>query len=233
MLHERRTLLTIFAALSTVPIAFGYVLVLAGAADPRLTGNIAALTTCLGITGVLATPLICVESRGLSTRRRISELVFVWTIISAVAQFFWELPWLVLHRALDGVTEVDRWAWLWWLYGTADRRWIEADPFVVGMESSMVATGVLALLAFKAIRAAERRRAAAYEIVIGLTQFVLVVLYYLVEALAGNPSITSNVYEIVVKYIYMNSFWCVLPLIQIWHGFQILGIREVDSAAIV
>ncbi len=215
-----------FTALATIPIATGYVLVLTGFGDARWLGNATALATCLGITGILATPFICAENRGIDRSLRISQLVLIWTVISTVAQFFWELPWLVLHRALNGATEADRWAWLWWLYGTADRRWIEADPFIVAMESSMVVTGVFAVLALKAVHSGNHKKAATYEIVIGITQFLLVVMYYLVEALAGNPSITDNTYELLVKYIYMNSFWCIFPLIQVWNGFRVLGVRS-------
>jgi hypothetical protein len=215
--------------LAVAPITVGYLLVLIGAIDPHRIGNIAALTACLGITGILLTPILCKENQRLRLGEKIPELVLVWTVVSTVAQFCWELPWLVLHRALDGATATDRWAWPWWLYGVADRRWIEADPFIVAMESSMVVTGVLAVLAFIALRQGQQRKVVMYEIIIGLTQFVLVLMYYLVEILAGNPNINPDLYQIFIKYIYMNSFWCILPLIQILHGFSVLNYSSAHA----
>jgi len=224
--------------LATVPGPLMWGLVALGKYDPYQASYIMSVLLVVGLLLIVAGPwLPAGDKHDGSTKSRLLDLVIVWTIASTCAQVGWELPFVLLNKALVGVTEEDTWAWLWWAYGIADSRYLISDPFVVVMEgvTSMLG-GPLEIWTVFLLRQKRWRLAAIVGLCIAATQWYGTVLYFGTELFVGLKHVNTEVFvDFWFKFLALNALWMVLPLVQGWVSIRMLmgdwDAEELEAAA--
>lgn len=234
MTDLRTPVLRLATFLGTVPGGLFWLAVVMGWVDPMLASRIMAVCVFIGLSGVVIAPWLPTGDDR-STRDRIADLLFVWTAGSAVAQLSWELPFALLSPWLVGVTADDTWAWLWWAYGNADSRYLIADPFTVIMEGfTGLVGGPIEIYALWLVRQGQLRKAAVCGVFLGFTQWYGAVLYFGIELFTGLAHInTANPIDLWIKFVGLNAFWLVLPLVQAWASVRVLTESAAPAAASV
>ncbi len=171
--------------------------------DPWLAASVAAIAIFVGIVGILLTAK--------------DKLVERWCWLSTGAHLGWELPFVVLSHWLKGATEHDKWACLFWAYGTADKRYLSADPGIVGIESLtsfIVAPMVVYVLVL--LHRKQTQRAYLFLIVASACQLYGAVLYFLEEAFRGFTSFTNEPIGLWIKVVGLNGIWLVMPAVMLY-----------------
>lgn len=187
----------LFVSLATVVPVLALLAVWAGS-DPWLAGDIAGVCIFVGAVGLLATAR--------------DKLIERWCWISTAAHLGWELPFVLLSRRLVGVTEHDTWAFLFWTYGTADRRYISADVGIVAIEavtSFLVAPLVVYVLVL--LRRKQTHQAHVWLVLASACQLYGLTLYVLEEGLRGFASLGKEPIGLWIKVIGLNSLWFLMP----------------------
>lgn len=230
---SQRPLLLFFAALGTLTPVLGFLLVMLGIAEPYLTSNIVAGAILVGMLGAIAVPFLPLRDRGATLREQVLDLLVIWTWASALAQFGWELPFVLLSQTLKGVTANDHWFFLFWSYGVADQRYLIADPFTVCMEAvtSMIG-GPLEIYVLYLFKRGRLRTAVYWAVIISATQLYGTVLFFGIEALEGFRHVGQGAANVWIKFVGLNGVWMVMPVVCLFAYYKgILGGLEEKGSA--
>ncbi|MGM0577618.1 MAG: EXPERA domain-containing protein [Myxococcota bacterium] len=230
-IRDRVVWLSAASAALPGPVCWG--LVAADAADPYTASYAMVVGVVAGFLGLMAAPWLPNGDRDGSRSARLVDMLVLWTIASACAQLGWELPFALMHESIEGVTAQDTWAWIFWAYGIADARYLIADPFVVIMEGfTSLLGGPLELWAIWLLARERVRAAALVALVVGATQWYGTVLYFGVEVFQGLAHVnTANFFDFWLKFLVLNGFWLVMPLVQCWAAVAVLTDRVPEIHA--
>lgn len=222
------------ATLVVVSAVGGYALVLGNVVDPTWMGKVASLGFCVGLALLLTAPFLPTLDRAPAELDRWIAAARLWTTAALLAAVFWELPFVLLSFGpIRGATADDHAVWLWWLYGVTDTGYLTANPLNVVMEASMVVLVPLEIWILRSYRRQQYSRAAILTIVVAAAQFYALSLYYAIAALNGFSYVTTDVFDLVVKFVGLNIFWIVGPAVQIWGCSRLLLRRTRDPDALV
>lgn len=221
------------AAALGVPLAYGAVVVLG--ADPRTAGDAAACTQLFALTGLVAAPLIFREPGEPAFSAGVLERICItWLLISGLTHVTWELSWCLMHSRLHDVGPEDTWAWFWWIYGVADRRFLTSDPFVVAREwmCALVEGPANLVLAYLMWRKRALAAASLALIVVSTMEITGTVLYIAAEAVNGFRNINPSFVDFWVKFVLLASFWIVVPAVSVVSAaFALRERRPAEPAA--
>jgi hypothetical protein len=201
-----------------------WLLVVAKQLSPQGASAVPGIVAPVALVGFLLIPII--ESRCArrtqpaldgSSPLLLEKLLLTWTRASLVAQLGWELPFILCSSWLVNVRAGDHWAWLFWTYGAADHRYLDADSFVVAMESvTVLAGGAAQICALRLYGRGNRQGAALLGICIGVTQLYGTVLYFGTEALNRFKDIDVNdPVNLWLKFVLLNAIWLVMPVVSV------------------
>lgn len=221
----QRPLLLTFACIGLLTPVIGLVLVALGITQPLVTSNVVAAAILFGMLGAIAVPFLPLSDRGRTRREQVLDLLVIWTWASALAQFGWEMPFVLLSQKLKSITADDHWYFLFWSYGVADQRYLIADPFTVCMEAvtSMIG-GPLEIYVLYLFKRGRLRTAVFWAVIISATQLYGTVLFFGIEALEGFRHVGQGLANIWIKFVGLNGVWAVMPVVCLYAYFKgILG----------
>lgn len=227
----RERLLYPSVALASIPGPVLWGMVALGWIAPYPASHLMAVGVLFGLIGVVIAPWLTGDR---PLEARMADMLMLWTMASATAQLGWELPYVLLHSWIVGVTEADTWAWMFWAYGVADARYLIGDPFVVVMEGvTALLGGPLELWAVYAWKAGRVRAAVGAMIVIGATQWYGGLLYFGLEIYSGLAHInTAHPIDLWVKFVALNGLWLVMPVFQVMCGLRALEQPDLARRAL-
>ena len=189
--------------------------------DKLISSNVFVTISTTSIVIVLLLPWANLKGQeNLDHEQRMERLAVSWLMVLAVAHLTWEMPWVLFHSYLMGHQgEGQLWSYLWWIYADGgDTRYIHPDSNLLAFETGAsfmgVAAAVLAYLRKKAGRFTDSHLVAVIALM--ACEFYVTVLYILSEVYDGMPHVNGAV-NFVVKFIYGNILWLVVPwVVFLW-----------------
>jgi hypothetical protein len=189
--------------------------------DKLISSNVFVTISTTSIVIFLLLPWFNLKGQeNLDHGQRMERMAVSWLVVLGVAHLTWELPWVLFHSYLMGNQgEGQLWSYLWWIYADGgDTRYIHPDGNLLAFETAAsfmgVTAAVLAYLHKKAGRFTDSQLVAV--IVLMACEFYATVLYLLSEVYEGMPHVNGTV-NLVVKFIYGNILWLVVPwIVFLW-----------------
>jgi cholestenol delta-isomerase len=155
-----------------------------------------------------ATPRASMESTA-----RLRRLVIIWSLVSGIVHVSWELGWCLVSRHLGSPDALHGWRRIWSLYGVADRRYLDADSFIMILE--VVTSTLGGFLNFYVVHQALRRRlqrATIALLIVSLMEVYGTVLYLGSEIFTGFANVhTASFVDAWLKFLGVNLLWIVFP----------------------
>jgi hypothetical protein len=186
-------------------------------ADPFLYSNIASCILIIALLTLLLSSYLYSNSENPTIIERLITICSIWLLISGIAHVTWELSWCFVHPYLHHVTEKDKWAWIWWAYGVADRRYLISDSATVILEwVTAIISGPLTLYAFYLLKK-NPQKAGLYILVTSLMDLYGAILFFGTEVLNGFPHIdTQHFINFWIKFWGLNSLWVFFSILCIY-----------------
>ena len=189
--------------------------------DSVISSNVFVTIATTSIVIVLLLPWFTLKGQeNLDHEQRMERMAASWLVVLGVAHLLWELPWVLFHTYLmSNEAQGQLWSYLWWIYADGgDTRYIHPDGNLLAFETGAsfmgVAAVVLACLRKQAGRFTDSQLVAV--IVLMACEFYATVLYLLSEVYEGMPHVNGTV-NLVVKFIYGNILWLVVPwIVFLW-----------------
>jgi len=165
--------------------------------------------------------------------RRSRRLIIVWSFVSGLIHLGWEGTWSVAAPYLQAHAARHDWRLYWTLYGSADFRYLHADPFVRILEL-LTGTVVAALNLYAAYGLWKRRRVPRAMMALFVASVMEVdgtLLYFGSEMLNGwrNVDTTSFVHTWLM-FFGLNALWllfpgwCIYELVRHYAGERRVGL---------
>lgn len=155
---------------------------------------------------------------------KLRRAVIVWSLVSGLVHFTWELGWCVVSRHLATPDALHGWRRIWSLYGVADRRYLHADSFILVLEW-LTATIGGALNFYVVIEALRRRlqRATVALLIVSVMEVYGTLMYFGSELFTGFANVnTVSFVDTWLKFCGMNLLWVVFPGIFIYESARYL-----------
>lgn len=174
-----------------------------------------------------------------SKLERMSEFGFLWLFISGVTQCVWELPWFILDFTglIHDVGPDDKWAWMWWVYGGADTRYITSNPTIAGLEFMAGFSGPLELWGWYLYTFGKTTQAKiagcwwALTICVGLTY--LTGCFFVAEWHVDWQNIEQGLTGFWLKFVGLNAPWLIAPVVcipaammELAHLYRVQGYQQ-------
>jgi hypothetical protein len=214
-----------FAAMAAlaVPAAFTSVAVLG--ASPALPGEVAA---CLQLAAFVALLLAPVAFRppgaALTSPQVLKSICTLWLWISGLTHVTWELSWCIVHPYLHAVDGHSTWAWVWWIYGVADHRFLRSDSFVVAREwMASVVEGPLNLWILHLFRKRRTLDACRWLMIVSTMEITGTALYFGSEAFNGFANIDAGLVNFWIKFVALTWLWIVVPALVLYNAAKMLA----------
>jgi hypothetical protein len=200
-------------------------------ADKAVMSNVFVVISTTAIVAVLAMPWLNLKGQeGLDHPQRMEKMAGSWLAVLAVAHLTWEMPWVLFHSYLMGKAgEGQLWSYLWWVYADGgDARYIHPDGNLLAMETGASVLGATALvltyLRHKAGRFTGNQLVAVMALMV--CEFYSTVIYILSESNAGMRDVTGGAANFMVKFVYGNILWLIVPcIVFLWAGRLLLSRR--------
>lgn len=155
---------------------------------------------------------------------RLRRAVIVWSLVSGIVHFTWELSWCLVSRHLATPEALHGWRRIWSLYGVADRRYLDADSFILVLEWITATVG--GFLNFYVVVQAVRRRlqkATLALLVVSLMECYGTLLYLGSEFFAGFSHVhTASFVDAWLKFFAVNMLWVVFPGLFVYESLRYL-----------
>ncbi len=156
--------------------------------------------------------------------QRLRRAVIIWSLVSGIVHFTWELGWCVVSRHLDSPAALHGWRRIWSLYGVADRRYLHADSFILVLE--VITATVGGFLNFYVVYQARRRRlqrATVALLIVSVMEVYGTLMYLGSELFAHFVNVnTVSFVDTWLKFFGMNILWVVFPGIFIYESVRYL-----------
>jgi hypothetical protein len=189
--------------------------------DKLIASNVFVTISTSSIVIVLLLPWFNLKGQeNLDHEQRMERIAASWLVVLGVAHLTWEMPWVLFHSYLMGKGgEGQLWSYLWWIYADGgDTRYIHPDGNLLAFETAASFMGVTAVALAYLHKKARRFTDSQLVAVIALMacEFYPTVLYILSEVYEGMPHVNGTV-NLVVKFIYGNILWLVVPwIVFLW-----------------
>jgi hypothetical protein len=185
------------------------------------SSNVFVTISTTSIVIVLLLPWFNLKGQeNLDHEQRMERMAASWLVVLGMAHLIWEMPWVLFHTYLMGNEGKGQlWSYLWWIYADGgDTRYIHPDGNLLAFETAAsfmgVTAAVLAFLHKKAGRFTDSQLVAVIALM--ACEFYPTVLYLLSEVYEGMPHVDGTV-NLVVKFIYGNILWLVVPwIVFLW-----------------
>jgi hypothetical protein len=194
--------------------------------DGGISSNVFVTISTTSIVIALLLPWFNLKGQeNLDHEQRMERMAASWLVVLGMAHLIWEMPWVLFHTYLmsdEGKGQL--WSYLWWIYADGgDTRYIHPDGNLLAFETAASFMGVtavvLAFLRKKAGRFTDSQLVAVIALM--ACEFYPTVLYLLSEVYEGMPHVNGTV-NLVVKFIYGNILWLVVPWIVFLWGRRVL-----------
>ncbi len=155
---------------------------------------------------------------------KLRRTVLIWSLVSGIVHFTWELSWCVVSRHLAGPEALHGWRKIWSLYGVADRRYLNADSFILVLEWVTATVGG-ALNFYVVVQALRRRlqRATVALLIVSVMEVYGTLMYLGSEYFTGFANVhTASAVDTWVKFVGMNLLWVVFPGVFIYESVRYL-----------
>lgn len=225
---RRKTIYLSAAALTIAFVGIALLLVMFRVIPPTPTDM---YSSCIML-AVLFVPFAAFWDNDGETRtnlERMSEFAFLWLFISGVTQTFWELPWFILDLTglIHNVTAEDTWAWMWWVYGGADTRYITSNPTIAGLEFMAGFSGPLEIYGWWLYTygktSQQKIKGAWWALVIGVGLTYLTGVFFVAEWHVDWVNIQQGAFGFWVKFVGLNLPWLIAPIVTIPAAIYELG----------
>jgi hypothetical protein len=194
--------------------------------DGGISSNVFVTISTTSIVIALLLPWFNLKGQeNLDHEQRMERMAASWLVVLGMAHLIWEMPWVLFHTYLmsdEGKGQL--WSYLWWIYADGgDTRYIHPDGNLLAFETAASFMGVtavvLAFLRKKAGRFTDSQLVAVIALM--ACEFYPTVLYLLSEVYEGMPHVNGTA-NLVVKFIYGNILWLVVPWIVFLWGRRVL-----------
>ena len=198
--------------------------------DKVTSSNVFVTISTTAIVTVLLLPWFNLKGQeNFDHEQRMEKMAASWLVVLAVAHLTWEMPWVLFHTYLMGKAgEGQLWSYLWWIYADGgDTRYIHPDGNLLAFETAAsfmgITAAVLAYLRKKAGRFTDSQLVAVIALM--ACEFYPTTLYLLSEVYEGMPHVDGPI-NLVVKFIYGNILWLVVPwIVFLWARRVLLSRR--------
>jgi hypothetical protein len=244
-MSDRPTLNLSFRAVVTLLVIIVYLTVPACWAaktyygvDKTVTSNVYIGISATVYLIVLLLPWLNLKGQEhLSTAQRLEKMCIAWLYLLAAAHVFYELPWLIWHGHILGPDGQGKlWSYAWWAYADGgDLRFLAPDANLLGLEVGSSLVGIITVLLLIARYRSGKFTDMALLVLMAvmICDFYPTLLYYTVEFMQGMPNV-RGLADLLIKFIFANSFWLVMPwIVFIWAGRQLIGRRTALPVAVV
>jgi hypothetical protein len=198
--------------------------------DKVTSSNVFVTISTTAIVTVLLLPWFNLKGQeNFDHEQRMEKMAASWLVVLVVAHLTWEMPWVLFHTYLMGNEGKGQlWSYLWWIYADGgDTRYIHPDGTLLAFETAAsfmgITAAVLAYLRKKAGRFTDSQLVAVIALM--ACEFYPTVLYLLSEVYEGMPHVDGPI-NLVVKFIYGNILWLVVPwVVFLWARRVLLSRR--------
>jgi hypothetical protein len=198
--------------------------------DKVTSSNVFVTISTTAIVTVLLLPWFNLKGQeNFDHAQRMEKMAASWLVVLAVAHLTWEMPWVLFHTYLLGNEGKGQlWSYLWWIYADGgDTRYIHPDGILLAFETAAsfmgITAAVLAYLRRKAGRFTDSQLVAVIALM--ACEFYPTTLYLLSEVYEGMPHVDGPI-NLVVKFIYGNILWLVVPwIVFLWARRVLLSRR--------
>lgn len=225
---RRKAIYMLAAVLTVVFVGMALLLVILGILPPSPTD---VYSSCV-VLPVLFVPFAAFWDNPGEQRtnlEKMSEFGFLWLFISGVTQTTWELPWFILDTTglIHNITAEDTWAWMWWVYGSADTRYITSNPTIAGLEFMAGFSGPLELYGWWLYTYGKTSRqkiaGAWWALVIGVGLTYLTGVFFVAEWHVDWVNIQQGAMGFWLKFVGLNIPWLIAPIVTIPAAIYELG----------
>ncbi len=204
-------------------------------ASKAIMSNIFVVISTSVIVAVLVLAWLPLKGQAhLDRAQRSEKTAFSWLAILAVVHLTWEMPWVIFHRWIMGSAGAGKlWSYLWWIYADGgDNRYIHPPPDLLAMETGASILGLTALvLLLLRIRAKRFTGGILVGVLVLMTcEFFSTVIYILSECYAHFANVTGGSANFVIKFVYGNILWLIVPVIVfLWAARLLISLREAGA----
>ena len=155
---------------------------------------------------------------------QLRRAVIVWSLVSGIVHFTWELGWCLVSRHLATPDALHGWRRIWSLYGVADRRYLNADSFILILEWITATLG--GFLNFYVVVQARRRRlqqATVALLLVSVMEVYGTLMYLGSELFTHFANVhTASFVDAWIKFFAVNLLWVIFPGIFIYESVRYL-----------
>jgi hypothetical protein len=155
---------------------------------------------------------------------RLRRAVIIWSLVSGIVHFTWELGWCAFSRHLATPDALHGFRRIWTLYGVADRRYLNADSFIEILEWITATLG--GFLNFYVVVQARRRRlqhATVALLIVSVMEVYGTLMYLGSELFTNFANVnTASFVDTWLKFFGVNLFWVVFPGIFVYESVRYL-----------
>ena len=164
------------------------------------------------------------ETPSESTAGKLRRAVIIWSLVSGVVHFSWELGWCLVSRHLATPDALHGWRRIWSLYGVADRRYLNADSFILVLEWITATVG--GFLNFYVVVQARRRRlrhATVALLIVSVMEVYGTLMYLGSEFFTNFANVnTASFVDAWLKFFAVNLLWVIFPGIFVYESVRYL-----------
>ncbi|MGZ3425737.1 MAG: EXPERA domain-containing protein [Polyangia bacterium] len=155
---------------------------------------------------------------------QLRRAVIIWSLVSGIVHFTWELSWCVVSSRLGRPEALHGWWRIWSLYGVADRRYLNADSFIMILE--VITATVGGALNFYVVHQARRRqlqKATIALLIVSVMEVYGTLMYLGSEVFTGFANVhTASFVDAWLKFFAVNMLWVVFPGVFIYESVRYL-----------
>ena len=155
---------------------------------------------------------------------RLRRAVIVWSLVSGIVHFSWELGWCLVSRHLATPEALHGWRKIWSLYGVADRRYLHADSFILVLEWITATVG--GFLNFYVVVQARRRKlghAIVALLIVSVMEVYGTLMYLGSELFTHFANVnTASFVDSWIKFFAVNLLWVIFPGIFVYESVRYL-----------
>ena len=155
---------------------------------------------------------------------RLRRAVIIWSLVSGIVHFSWELGWCLVSRHLATPDALHGWRKIWSLYGVADRRYLHADSFILILEWITATVG--GFLNFYVVVQARRRKlmhATVALLIVSVMEVYGTLMYLGSELFTNFANVnTASFVDTWVKFFATNLLWVIFPGIFVYESVRYL-----------
>jgi cholestenol Delta-isomerase len=155
---------------------------------------------------------------------RLRRVVILWSLISGIVHFTWELSWCIVASRLARPEALHGFWRIWSIYGIADRRYLNADSFIMILE--VITATVGGALNFYVVYQAWRGRlqkATVALLIVSVMEVYGTLMYLGSEVFTHFANVhTASFVDAWLKFFAVNMLWVVFPGIFVYESVRYL-----------